>query len=43
MDWEVIDWVREVVKCGVGEILLMSMDKDGEKLGFDLVLIKVVS
>jgi cyclase len=42
-DWEVIDWAREAVKRGAGEILLTSMDKDGEKSGFDLALTKAVS
>lgn len=42
IDWEVIVWVKEGVKCGVGEILLISMDFDGEKKGFDYRLIKFV-
>ncbi len=42
-DWEVIDWSSEAVKRGAGEILLTSMDKDGEKSGFDLALTKAVS
>ena len=31
------------MKRGAGEILLTSMDKDGEKSGFDLALTKAVS
>ncbi|KAB7704178.1 imidazole glycerol phosphate synthase subunit HisF [Bacillus aerolatus] len=42
-DWEVIEWAQEVVKRGAGEILLTSMDRDGEKRGFDLSLTKAVS
>ncbi|MBS4190336.1 imidazole glycerol phosphate synthase subunit HisF [Bacillus sp. FJAT-49705] len=42
-EWEVIAWAEEVVKLGAGEILLTSMDSDGEKKGFDLALTKAVS
>ena len=41
-DWEVIAWAKEAVRRGAGEILLTSMDKDGEKSGFDLPLTKAV-
>lgn len=42
-EWDVIDWVKEVVKRGAGEILLTSMDQDGEKSGFDNALTRAVS
>lgn len=42
-DWEVIQWAKEAVNRGAGEILLTSMDQDGEKNGFDLALTKAVS
>lgn len=42
-DYEVIEWAREAVARGVGEILLTSMDRDGEKSGFDIELTKAVS
>lgn len=42
-DREVIAWAKEVVQRGAGEILLTSMDQDGEKKGFDLPLTKAVS
>lgn len=42
-NWEVIEWVREAVSKGAGEILLTSMDSDGEKNGFDLSLTQAVS
>ncbi|MGN7941110.1 imidazole glycerol phosphate synthase subunit HisF [Virgibacillus sp. 6R] len=42
-EWEVVDWAREAVKRGAGEILLTSMDSDGEKNGFNLALNKAVS
>lgn len=33
-----IDWAKEVVNRGAGEVLLTSMDRDGTKSGFDLPL-----
>lgn len=42
-DWEVREWAKEAVKRGAGEILLTSMDKDGEKSGFNLALTRAVS
>lgn len=41
-EWEVRDWAKYVVERGAGEILLTSMDQDGEKTGFDLDLLKAV-
>ena len=38
----VLEWVQEGVKLGAGEILLTSMDCDGQKEGFDLELNKAV-
>ena len=35
-DRDVIEWAKEAVSRGAGEILLTSMDCDGEKAGFDL-------
>ena len=40
---DAIDWAREVVELGAGEILLTSMDRDGTKLGFDLELTRAVA
>ncbi|WP_102344907.1 imidazole glycerol phosphate synthase subunit HisF [Bacillus sp. Marseille-P3661] len=40
---DVIEWAQEVVERGAGEILLTSMDQDGEKSGFDIALTKAVS
>lgn len=42
-DWEVISWVQHGVGLGAGEILLTSMDQDGVKNGYDVVLTKAVS
>lgn len=38
-----IDWAKEVVQRGAGEILLTSMDCDGTKQGYDIELTKQVS
>jgi cyclase len=40
---KVIEWARDASELGAGEILLTSMDSDGEKNGFDLKLTKAVS
>jgi imidazole glycerol-phosphate synthase subunit HisF len=42
-DRKVIEWAKEAAELGAGEILLTSMDSDGEKNGFDLALTKAVS
>ena len=38
-DIDVIEWVKEVVDRGAGELLLTSIDQDGTKLGPDLELV----
>ena len=38
-----MEWAKEVVQRGAGEILLTSMDRDGTKQGFDLELTKTIS
>ena len=38
-----IEYAREVVDLGAGEILLTSMDRDGTKSGFDVALTRAVS
>ncbi len=40
---EVVDYAREVVSLGAGEILLTSMDRDGTKSGFDIALTRAVA
>jgi cyclase len=40
---DAIDWARECVARGAGEILLTSIDRDGVRLGFDLPLTRAVS
>lgn len=39
---DAIEYAREVVSLGAGEILLTSMDRDGTKAGFDLPMIRAV-
>ena len=38
-----IEWAKEAVEKGAGEILLTSMDRDGTKDGFDIKMLKKVS
>ena len=40
---DLIEWAREAVALGAGEILLTSMDKDGTKSGFDLDMLNAVA
>jgi cyclase len=40
---DAIDYAREVVQCGAGEILLTSMDRDGSKIGYDLELTRAIA
>ncbi len=40
---DVIDWVKEAEKLGVGEILVTSVDNEGTKKGYDVNLINNVS
>ena len=40
---DAIQYAREVVALGAGEILLTSMDRDGTKAGFDIELTRAVS
>lgn len=40
---DAIDYAREVVSLGAGEILLTSMDRDGTRSGFDIPLTRAVA
>lgn len=40
---DAIDFAKEVVARGAGEILLTSMDRDGTREGFDLALTRAIS
>jgi imidazole glycerol-phosphate synthase subunit HisF len=39
---DVIDWVRQAVDLGAGEVLLTSVDQEGTRKGFDLPLVAQV-
>jgi len=40
---DAVEWAREVVALGAGEILLTSMDRDGTGHGFDIALTRAVA
>ncbi|WP_409295418.1 imidazole glycerol phosphate synthase subunit HisF [Peribacillus sp. SCS-26] len=42
-DKTAVKWAQEAVRLGAGEILLTSMDSDGEKKGFNIELTSAVS
>ncbi len=42
LDVEAVAWAKQAVTLGAGELLITSMDSDGEKKGFDLELMKAI-
>ncbi|MCF7760240.1 MAG: imidazole glycerol phosphate synthase cyclase subunit, partial [Cephaloticoccus sp.] len=40
---DALDWARQVVALGAGEIMLNSIDRDGTKSGYDIELTRLVS
>jgi len=40
---DAVEWAREGVRLGAGEILLTSMDRDGTHDGYDVELVRAVS
>jgi cyclase len=40
---DAVEYAKEVVDLGAGEILLTSMDRDGTKIGFDIGLTRAVA
>jgi cyclase len=42
-NWKAIDWAKKVTELGAGEILLTSMNNDGEKKGFSLEITNQIS
>jgi imidazole glycerol-phosphate synthase subunit HisF len=40
---DALDYAREVVALGAGELLLTSMDRDGTRAGFDIALTRAVA
>ena len=43
MGIDAVEWAREGVARGAGEILLTSMDRDGTNIGFDLDLLRAIT
>lgn len=40
---DAIEWIKEALAMGVGEILVTSIDRDGARKGYDLELIETVT
>lgn len=40
---DVMSWVRQAVELGAGEVLVTSVDREGTRRGFDLVLMRAVA
>lgn len=40
---DAVNWAREVVRRGAGELLITSMDADGTQAGYDLELTRAIS
>lgn len=40
---DVVAWVREATKLGIGEILLTSVDQEGTRKGYDVDLVRAVT
>ncbi|ACX72682.1 imidazoleglycerol phosphate synthase, cyclase subunit [Methanocaldococcus vulcanius M7] len=40
---DAVNWAKKVEELGAGEILLTSMDKDGTKSGYDIILTREIS
>ena len=40
---DAVEWAQKMQELGAGEILLTSMDRDGQKSGFDLALTRAVT
>jgi cyclase len=41
--YNAVEWAQKMQSLGAGEVLLTSMDRDGQKTGFDLALTRAVS
>ncbi|MDY6892999.1 MAG: imidazole glycerol phosphate synthase subunit HisF [Chloroflexota bacterium] len=40
---DAVEWAKQAVACGSGEILLTSWDEDGQQTGYDLELTRAIS
>jgi imidazole glycerol-phosphate synthase subunit HisF len=43
LELDAIEWAKEAVRLGAGEILLTSWDRDGTRIGYDLDLLRAVT
>ncbi|MCL1886017.1 MAG: imidazole glycerol phosphate synthase subunit HisF [Dehalococcoidia bacterium] len=43
VDLDAVEWARRAVELGAGEILLTSMDTDGQCTGYDIEITKAIS
>ena len=41
--WDAVEWAMRAVSLGAGEIVLNSIDADGTKEGYDLVITRLIS
>jgi len=41
--WSAVEWAEEAVRLGAGEIVLNSIDADGTRAGYDLVITRRIS
>ena len=41
-EWDAVEWAREAVERGAGELLVTSMDADGHQQGYDLPLLRAI-
>jgi len=42
-NFELVEWINELSKLQVGEIIINSIDHDGTNVGFDADLIKIIN
>lgn len=40
---EVVPWVKEAIKMGVGEVMIASIDREGTRQGYDLELVRSIT
>ena len=43
MGIDAVKWARKVAELGAGELLVTSMDTDGQQTGYDLELLRAIS
>jgi cyclase len=43
IELDAVDWARQATALGAGELLVTSMDEDGQQAGYDLELLRAIS